>query len=274
MTVKKEVDTKAVKKPKKIDSNQDIELIKSLEDVGISQNEAIVYIYLLRRGVEVGGSKIALGTQIHRQYVYITLQKLMDLGLVIPIKIGSSNKYKAVSPTQIEKLARKKLDAAGDVAQRLSQISSLGHEQDFELILGGKGIKEYYLNYVKTALVGETRYFIGGSSKPFVDIMGDDLAEYLHAQEEKKFTTYVIADKKEGEAYKMYQDSRINFNTVFLNEMPESLPNMGIRDSVVELVSYFNPPILYVIRSKNVAEKYKEFFMMLWRTYEKKEGKK
>lgn len=270
MTNKNDKEIKVVKKPKKIESNPDIELIKSLEDLGLGQNEAIIYIYLLRRGVETGGSKIALGTEIHRQYVYITLEKLIGSGLVVPIKDGVHNKYKAVPPTQIEKLARKKLDTAGDVAQRLSQISSLGHEQDFEVILGTRGIKEYYLNYVETAAHGEIRYLIGGSSNPFIDIMSDDLEDYILKQEEKNFTTYFIADKKEGEAYKVYQRSRINFHAIFLDEMPEMLPTMTIRDKVVEFASYSNPPILYVIKSKDVAEKYKDFFMMLWRTYENK----
>lgn len=42
------------------------------------------------------------------------------------------------------------------------------------------------------------------------------------------------------------------------------MPTIIIRTDVVELHSYFNPPIVYVIKSQNAALKLKDFFLGLW----------
>ena len=47
--------------------------LTGLESFGLSENEARVYLYLLERGAEVGGSKVAFGSDLHRQYVYTAL---------------------------------------------------------------------------------------------------------------------------------------------------------------------------------------------------------
>ena len=63
-------------------------LIKEIEVLGFSHNEGVIYVTLLKYGKELGASKIALLTKIHRQYVYVSLDKLLISGLVMKVENG------------------------------------------------------------------------------------------------------------------------------------------------------------------------------------------
>ena len=79
-----------------------------LKEFGLSKNEALIYMYLLGRGMEVGGSKIAFGTSIHRQYVYTGIKRLIELGLVEVVKHGKQSKYKCRRSEPDRKNCKKK----------------------------------------------------------------------------------------------------------------------------------------------------------------------
>lgn len=243
------------------------ELVEQLAEFGLDRDEARVYTVLLERGRPTGGTKIALASGISRQYVYKTLEKLIILGLVVPIKQGVRSSYKAAPPSTLEKIARKKLGKVNDLVESLGKISTLDHEQDFEIIIGEKAIREYQLDFVLNAVEGETQYIVGGSAPEFMAAIGDDYPQMLRDQEKKKFVTYYLGHKDESTAVSPYKQSTVTFNAKFIDGIPAKLPQFTVRRNTVELYSFFNPPILYVIKSPEVAAKFKIFFQSLWERY-------
>ncbi len=243
------------------------ELATQLAEFGLTQNEARIYLALLSRGMALGGSEIARETTIHRQYVYVTLEKLIALGLVISVRHGARAIYRAAPPATLEKIARKKMGKVSDLVESLGKISTLDHEQDFEVIVGEQSIRDYQLEFVANADPGETQYIIGGSAPEFIAILGSAYQKMILDQERKKFVTYYLGHQSEKDALGVYKKSRINFNVKLLSGIPEKMPQFTVRRNTVELYSFFNPPILYVIKSKDVAEKFRLFFLSLWETY-------
>lgn len=243
------------------------ELAAQLAEFGLTQNESRIYLALLSRGKALGGSEIARETAIHRQYVYVTLEKLIALGLVISVRHGARAIYRAAPPATLEKIARKKMGKVSDLVESLGKISTLDHEQDFEVIVGEQGIRDYQLEFVEHADEGETQYIIGGSAPEFIAILGTAYQKMILDQERKKFVTYYLGHQSEKDALGTYKKSRINFNAKLLPGIPEKMPQFTVRRNTVELYSFFNPPILYVIKSKEVAEKFRLFFLTLWETY-------
>lgn len=238
--------------------------LEKLEELGFSKAEADIYVYLLRRGKETGVSKIAVGTLMHRQQVYVTLPALLTSGVIEEVEDGKISKYKARPPQVLEKVIRKKMVMAEDLAVGLQKISKVGHEQDFEIVIGDKGIRAYQMEFVQNAAEGETQYIIGGSSQDFLEMMGGEYERMLALQEKKKFNTFLLSKKEEKDIYSKYRESKVNFNAVFIDGLPDKLPQFTVRKNEVLLYSYFNPPMLYVIKSEEVAEKFKEFFFLLW----------
>ena len=239
-------------------------LVNMLALWGLSRAEAEVYLYLLQKPGESGGSKIAIGTGLHRQYVYIALEKLIDTGLVEAVTFGKHKRYKARSPLEIEKITRKRSIAASDLVYELNKISAIHNDQDFEVLQGAKQIQQYELDYVYESEEGGEEFIIGGEAKGFRDVMGDSLGEYLEEKNEKKIQVRYIGNENEREEYTKSFGIMPNQESRFMKDMPQGVTHLVIRKGSVLFFSFLTPPLVYVIKSEAVARDYNQFFMMLW----------
>ena len=244
-------------------------MLGTLNAWGLSRPEAEVYLYLLQKSNESGGSKIAIGTGLHRQYVYIALEKLMDMNLVEAVTFGKHKKYKARSPLEIEKITRKRSIAANDLVYELNKISAIHNDQDFEVLQGVKQIQQFEMDYAYESEKGGEEFIIGGHSKGFTDLMGDELKEYLEEKEKKDIKVHYLGNENERDLYEKVIGSLPNQEHRFMKDLPQGVTHMVIRKGSVLFYSFLTPPLVYVIKSETVAENYKQFFMMLWNMAEK-----
>ena len=241
-----------------------IPLVEKLVDFGLSNSEATVYVALLEYGRELGGTKLALRTGLHRQYIYIALPKLIALGLIEEIKKGKQAKYKARPPQVIETLGRRKAIEAGDLARELNQISNIGNEQEFEVLQGVRAIVKYELLYAEHAEEGEEECIIGGASNGFGALMGEALPEYLDIKEKKQIKVKYLGTTDERAFYKQYIGQFQNQEYRFMKQLPKGKTHMLVRKNSVSFYTFLNPPLVYVVKSPIIAQNYKDFFMMLW----------
>lgn len=237
---------------------------KMLLSFGLSDSESKVYIYLLERGGEIGGSKIAIGAKLHRQYVYLALPHLMQLGLVEEIPHGKLSKYKANAPQEIEKIAKKRVIEAEDLVKELQKFSKVGYEQDFEVYVGDRAIQKYEVDWVKSVEDHEEQYIIGGNTKGFTEMMGDALDEYLITESRKKITTYYLGHTSERGLWSDTLLAQNDLRAKFLDTLPLGVSHFVVRKGHVAFFTFLKPSLLYVIKSEAVSENYKQFFMMLW----------
>jgi sugar-specific transcriptional regulator TrmB len=262
MTLKKQ---ETVKNKGKVIVKEEKRAVAMLRSFGLSPHESAVYVYLLERGGEVGGSKIAAGTELHRQYVYLALPRLVSLGLVEVIEHGKLSKYKAQAPQMIEKIAKKKVFEAEDLVKELQTFSKVGHEQDFEMYVGAEAVQKYEYDWVHSVKEKEFQYIIGGNAQGFADMMGESLNDYLVNETRKYITTYYIGGSHEKDFYVPYISDRIDLKMRFLDRFPKGVvSHMVIRKDKVLFYSFLRPSLLYVIKSPVVSKNYEDFFMMLW----------
>ncbi|MCX6741659.1 MAG: helix-turn-helix domain-containing protein [Candidatus Pacearchaeota archaeon] len=73
------------------------EKLKILEKLGLTENQAKVYLALLRLGSVTAGI-IIKETGLHRAYVYEILEKLMDKGLVSHVIQAQRKYFEAANP--------------------------------------------------------------------------------------------------------------------------------------------------------------------------------
>ncbi len=242
------------------------EALAKLTAFGLSENEAKVYIYLLERGTEAGGSKIAEETGIHRQYVYHVLPHLLELGLIEEVAHGKQHKYRAKSLSQIEKVAKRKMVEAEEVIRTLEKFSKVGHEQEFEVVEGREAIQKYEIERVASLAPETAQYFIGGASEGFFSLMGRLYEnEYAPMANKKKLQSFFIGYKGEyKEALHEEEVKRAHFEFRFLEKFPKGVVNIMIMNDTVSFYTFVKPPILYVVKSEIVAANFKQFFDMLW----------
>ena len=237
--------------------------LKKLIELGFSKAEALVYIYLLERGTKTGVAKIALGTKIHRQQVYITIPTLLEAGLVEENKEGKVAKFKARPPQHLERVIRRKMIMAEDLAQELQKISKVGNEQDFEVIVGEQGLRNYELQRSATLPKGSSQYIIGVKSDRYMYMMEDIHDEYSKNLTERDIKTYYLG----GEAAPaIYNSIAYHFERRTLPNLKLQYMSMVISEGRVAFYGNVDPVSIYTIYSEKIAQDYKDFFMMLWDT--------
>lgn len=238
--------------------------IDQLIAFGLTRVEASLYVHLLTYGKELGGTKLALVSEIHRQNVYLALPKLISLGLVEEVGDGKHKKYRARPPIEIEKIGRKRALEAGDLAHELHSISNIGNEQDFEVLQGKRAIQEYELQYASRAEENSEEYIIGGASTLFSEVMEDTLLEYLDAKTKRGIKVAYLGTEDERSDYTQYVGKYPNQEYRFLSKLPKGNTHMIIRNDTVSFYSFLKPPLVYIVKSPVIAKNYKDFFQMLW----------
>lgn len=244
-----------------------LEIKKSQESLlllGFSEKEASVYLYLLEKGTEIGGSKISVGTNLHRQYVYNALQKLINLGLVEEITHGKLSKYEALPPKELEKIAKRRLLETEDAVKLLERFSKAGHQQESEVLFGLRDLVEHEYQFEDNAEIGEKQYIIGGNGDAFINIMEDHYYRLKQLDEKKKIVTYYIGSKKDKADEKLHLGRESRYYMRYLEKMPEGIMHTVIRKDRVCFFSFLNPPTIHIIKSPIVVENYEKFFHMLW----------
>ena len=89
----------------------------TLENLGLSKNEAKVYETLLREGESPVGH-LAIKSGVHRRNVYDTLNRLTEKGLAFEILENPENKYKAVDPNKFSEMLEEKQQQIGRASCR------------------------------------------------------------------------------------------------------------------------------------------------------------
>ncbi len=239
-------------------------LENELINTGLSKNEARVYLYLLEQSKAVGVSKIAEATGIHRQYVYIIIENLIKTGLVEKIISGARQNYLALSPDRLITISRQKVMETENLAKELNAISKLGHEQESEILFGTKALIEHEYEFENKASRGEKQYIIGGNLDAFIKCMGDEYREVTLLDEKKRIETFYLGSDKDKGNDKISEYREHRFHKKYMKKLPEGLTHTVIRKDRVCFFSFLNPPTVHIIKSKTVADNYRNFFMMLW----------
>ncbi|MDB5187907.1 MAG: transcriptional regulator TrmB [Candidatus Kaiserbacteria bacterium] len=242
----------------------DQSLLLRLSEVGLNDNDSKVYIYLLQLGQIIGGSKIALQLGMHRQYIHTSLQKLIKLELVEEIPSGARNKYRALPPAHLERLAKSHLHNIQRVVRELNAISAIGAEQDFEIYRGINQVVEFEEELVHSLPPNTEQYIIGGGSKAFITFFGDRFEEITGDAATKGLKTMYVGAPDELPWLERAQKANKLFEYKIIETMPTTIVQMVIRLDSVTFCSYATPPLVYVVKSKAVYEDYRKFFDMLW----------
>lgn len=235
--------------------------IEKLAKLGFSRAESLIYVYLLERGSQAGVSKIAVGAHMHRQQVYITLPLLLEAGIIEETGDGKFAKYKAHPPQHLERIARRKMVAAEDLARELQKISKIGNEQDFEVVVGEQAFRNYELQRSSQLPEGSSQYIIGVSSDRYMYVMNEVHDEYAQNLKDRNIKTYYLGGEAAPE---IYNTINYHFERRTMPKLQLKYMSMVISEGRIAFYGNLDPISVYAIYSEKIEEDYKQFFMMLW----------
>lgn len=255
------------------------ELIASIEDLGLSQKEARVYLANLMLGAATV-QKIADQSGIKRVTTYVILESLNNLGLVSQSTKGKKTYFVAEEPSQLRRLLQKKEQAIKEqqshfdaILPELNQLKTMPTESPnvrfYDTAEGIRGMMASFLSSHKREGV-EMVYGISN-----LDQLYGFFPEFSHTggnpdRLKSAIPSRIIYTTKNGRVMKE-KDAELNRTSRFVpaDKFPLNGDLSIVGDHVVLLSLTGNKPIGVTINSQQLAETMRALFELSWGTAEK-----
>lgn len=247
---------------KEIDDIKTKEILKHLEELGLSDKEARVYVALLPRQ-NTGTSNLIRATGLHGQFVYMALERLEELGLARHVIQNGRKKFSAGSPERILALVDEKKLAAQSVVRQLREQFAGKHEQSFEVFQGDSAFVAHEFALLEAMPDGDTICILGGGGHKYVSLMGEEMNEYERRRVEKQVHLRYLSTDGNHNYLKIMAQTRAFFD---YRVLPEPAPGVDT-DILMDKINFLlfgSPVVAFTFTNKEVADGYRRFFEVLW----------
>lgn len=242
-----------------------------LQNAGLSKNEVKVYIELLAQGESTSGPLIR-NTSLNSSKVYESLMRLQKKGLVSYVKKTNKKYFQAANPERLLGYIEEKKKLLDDEKVNIERIlpelkanmrTSGEEQQEATIYQGLKGYKTLLENMIND--LGSGGQYIAFASGMLKRVLGPFW--FIFQDKKKKFhiKARCLWDpkvKKQPDYLQEYYGSgRFISRGSYLSPV-----DIWVYEDKVIQVSYAAKPIFAVlIKSKGLADSYKELFENIWR---------
>ncbi len=241
---------------------------KTLERVGLTKNESIVYLTLLQSGTSKTG-EILVKSGLNSGKIYEILESLKAKGLASESLINNIRFFSAAPPSQILKwLDLKKEEIVSDqnlIKNELSQLESLRKEGIKEVkaitYIGFRGFKTAIEEALSTLKEGDEILGMGITSKK--DKKFNDLWLKIGEERAKKKIKAKNLFSEKSDFFKSYKKVKLTENRILEGITPVTVDIFG--EDKVLILNYQEPASCILIYDKNTATSFKNFFYQLWK---------
>lgn len=239
----------------------------TLEELGLTKTEAKVYLALLELGSTPAGPLIKR-VGMHRAAVYDTVDLLIDKGLVSYVITANRKYFEAQDPERLlEFIDSKKQDLIKEeeelkkILPELQLTRKLSKEpQEGTVYKGKKGLKSIFEDILKE----RKPWFVFGATGQFREMFHAYFIHF-HERREKLQIPLKIIYNEEIRAQKREKELKL----VQIKYLPQSYitpSTTHIYGDKVVIINWSVEPIAFLMRSKQTADSYRNFFQLLWKT--------
>ena len=231
------------------------------------KNEIKIYLALLELGSTPAGPLIKK-VGMHRAAVYDIIDLLIDKGLVSFVVKANRKYFEAQDPDRLlEYLESKKQDLLSKEEKLKKFIPELQlkrklskEEQEGTLYKSKKGLKSVFEDILKE----KKPWFVFGATGKYKELFHAYFIHFHERRAKSKIPLKIIFNEevrkqKRGEELKL---SKIKY-------LPKSYISPSttyIYGDKVAIINWSSEPMAFVMRSKQVADSYKSFFDIFWKT--------
>ena len=238
----------------------------ALESAGLSGNEIKVYLSLLDLGSALAG-EITKRCGVNRTNVYDSLDRLTERGLVSYVIKANRKYFEATNPERIikyldekEQEIQHKKDSITSILPELESRRKLSREpQEATIYSGRRGLKSVAEEVLKT----KKEMLAFGAEGKFVKLF-THYAEQWHMRRGKlKIPVKIIYNEKirKTKSKAKFPILQMKFNST-IHDTPSTTWIFGDK---VAIIVWSEQPVVTLIRSKEVAKSYQQFFDILWK---------
>ena len=232
-----------------------------LQNLGLTKNETQVYLTLLEHGPSIV-AYIAEHAGIYRPYVYDTLSRLEEKGLVASFLQDNKKHYSAIEPNQLLQKEETKLEQLKTIIPKLKDMQKIPQKAtQIELFTGKKALRVIQKDIIDTLLKKrEESLVIGVNEKRFMETDKITMLQFFKSLHLYKLKEKVLV--REGDSYLPGHKDTTTYR--FLPKAFFDPTSTFIYGDTVAIIIFDTP--LYAIRLKSnaVAKAYKKQFNLLW----------
>src|SRR3989344_1477489 len=113
--------------------------IEGLKELGLTNNESLIYSSLLKNGESAAGL-ISRLTGLHRRTVYDSIERLIEKGLISFIIKNNKKLFHAASPKRFLEIVKEKEEKLNNILPlMLSNYNAVKEEQEIYFYKGKEG---------------------------------------------------------------------------------------------------------------------------------------
>jgi HTH-type transcriptional regulator, sugar sensing transcriptional regulator len=229
-----------------------------LEQLGLTEAESKVYLALLELGSSQAG-KITSKTGIHRRTVYDTIERLIEKGLVSFISQNNIKFFEAVDPYQLLEILKERQDNLKQILPQLDLLHNSSKEKQETTFFRGKlGLKSVFNHQIE---VGK-EILVFGASVDAPNILKAYFPHYDRERVKKKISVKIVFD--ESVKNNDYIKSIPNADIKFIPKEYSSPAAINVYGDNVAIILWSEEPIAILIKNKDIAKGYKNYFSLLW----------
>jgi sugar-specific transcriptional regulator TrmB len=222
-----------------------------LSDIGLTNAEIKVYIALLELGTSTAGPII----------VHMTLNRLVERGLVSFITAGQRRHYQASNPKHIIQYIDEKKERFNELLPALLQKQNEAKAKPEVVSFKGiKGIKELLYELLDA---GGKEHHTFGSTKESLMLGGPWWVTYHMKRAEQGIHAKLLFNEslKSWKAEIKYPKSEVRYTAIGFEPLTETI----IRNDKIGILIWTKKPVGVLIHNAAAALSYDSFFKMLWK---------
>lgn len=232
-----------------------------LQRSGLTKNEATLYYMLLKLG-PCSASVLAKNSKIYRPYVYDTLGKLQEKGLVSSLTKKHTKHFEAVSPHHLLELEQQRMDNLKCIIPRLEELQSVSKEESTVSLYSGREVVRVIQKDVLRTLLQERgeNLVIGVNEALFMEADKIVMQQFFNEMRRHNLTERVLV--REGDTFKP-----AHRETTFYRFLPKEFfdpMSTFIYGGKVAILIFSQPLHGIIIESELLAKAYRKQFELLW----------
>lgn len=239
-----------------------MDINNSLEKLGLTKNQSVVYISLLKLG-STNAQNIIKESGMHRSRVYDSLEKLQQLGLVSFVVKDFKKYFQASKPEKLLDYIYEKKEIVNQILPELEKIEGLKKEEiNASIYKGNEGLKTIHSDMLKE---GKEVYVLGAKGMIFTELPYF-IPNFERERIKKKIKFTLIYDKQEVKKFEKDIVKRTMFEGRVLPKGFESNGVINIFGNKVAIVLWKEKyPSAFMIESKDVADAFRKWFNFMYK---------
>lgn len=239
---------------------------QDLVELGLSNNEAKIYLFLLKHGETTTGS-IIKETGIANSRVYESLNSLISKGLAIYTVQKDGKHFSAADPKKILENEEEKKKKIENILPDLIKIQSLLISETTSAVYEGfEGFKTAFKKIIDDCPKNGTIHILGFSEQTFATKSLRVFISNMNLKSaQKKQKLKIILDAKTKNTLGKDREQEKYTEVKYMPEGYISPGALDIFDDYVYIFLWEEKPYVFMIKNKKISESFKKYFEFLWK---------